>query len=254
MKKWYKLVFKQIEPIHIGYKKHGVVNETRIFIPGQTMWGALSNAYGIYHNWTKDDYNKSENKKIFENVSCFYPKIKNKVLYPFYKKGEIHLAVKKENNSYLTICSETKFRNKCTTTLLSTAINPITLNAKDDSLHEIDVILPNNLEWEGYLKVSEEIKNELLRIKRFYIGGDSRYGFGLIELIDVQEENYNQEPKKGIVKKYPNDNEPLTNYVEFNNQKFEGTLEILAEFDFTKNRPKVENAKWYITPGSKIIK
>ncbi len=44
---WYKLVFKQNQPIHIGYIDWGVVNETQIFIPGWTMWGALTKAYNI---------------------------------------------------------------------------------------------------------------------------------------------------------------------------------------------------------------
>ncbi len=46
-KKWYKLVFKQIQPIHIGMGSYGVINETRIFIPGWTMWGALTKAYNL---------------------------------------------------------------------------------------------------------------------------------------------------------------------------------------------------------------
>ena len=233
--RWYKLTFKQIQPIHIGDNKHGVINETKIFIPGQTMWGALTNAY----------FKKTNvyDKNLFENISCFYPQIKDKdnVLKPQYKNGEF----------YLGKLSETEFRQKYTTTLLSTAINPTTLHAQDKSLHEIDVILPNNIEWVGYLKVNKDIINELLNIKSFYIGGDSRYGLGLVELINANEENYNQEPVKGRINKYT-PNEPLTNFFEFNNQKFEGKLELLAEFDFTQNTPKIENAKYYITPGSKI--
>ncbi len=234
---WYKLTFKQIQPIHIGDNKHGVINETKIFIPGQTMWGALTNAYFQKTN--------NYNKNLFENVSCFYSQIKNKdnVLTPQYKNGEF----------YLDELSEIEFRQKFTTTLLSTAINPTTLNAQDKSFHEIDVILPkDDIKWVGYLKVNEDIINELLKIKSFYIGGDSRYGLGLVELINTKEENYNQEPIKGKINKYT-PNEPfLTNFLEFNNQKFEGKLELLAEFDFTQNTPKIIEAKYYITPGSII--
>ena len=229
--KWYEVTFKQVQPIHIGDNKHGVINETKIFIPGQTMWGALTNAYfkktNIY------------NKNLFENISCFYPNIDCNVLYPRYEDGEF----------YLGFCSETEFRKKFTTTLLSTAINPTTLHAQDESLHEIDVILPNEIEWIGYVKAKKE---QLEQIKEIYIGGDSRYGLGLMKLIKKQEVSYYQNPVKGIIKEY-SPNEPLTNFLEFNNQNFEGKLELLAEFDFSKKLPKVIDAKFYISVGS-IIK
>lgn len=46
--KWYKLVFKQNQPIHIGSTKWGIVNKTEIFIPGWTMWGALTKTFNQY--------------------------------------------------------------------------------------------------------------------------------------------------------------------------------------------------------------
>lgn len=229
--KWYKVTFKQIQPIHIGDNKHGVINETKIFIPGQTMWGALTNAYFKQTN--------NYDEKIFENVSCFYPKICTNVLKPQYKNGEFYLG------NY----SETKFRQKFTTTFLSTAINPTTLHAKDESLHEIDVILPNNIEWIGYVKAPKE---QLEQIKEIFIGGDSRYGLGLMKQINIQEIIYTQNPKKGIISQYSS-NEPLSNFLEFNNQNFEGELELLAKFDFEANTPKVIEAKYCISVGS-IIK
>ncbi len=232
-KKWYEVTFKQIQPIHIGDNKHGVINETKIFIPGQTMWGALTNAYFKKTN----DYDEN----LFENISCFYPKIEGNVLYPRYEDGEF----------FLGFCSETEFRQKFTTTLLSTAINPTTLHAKDESLHEIDVILPNNIEWVGYIKAKKE---QLEQIKEIFIGGDSRYGLGLMKLRGEPKEsrNYTQNPVKGIIKEY-SPNEPLTNFLEFNNQNFEGELELFAEFDFSENLPKVKKAKYCISVGS-IIK
>jgi len=89
-KKWYKLVFKQIQPIHIGVGSYGVVNETRIFIPGWTMWGALTKAYNLQNNQSL-----SENQELFENISCFYPcfnKDGKDVLFPNFENGEFCLG------------------------------------------------------------------------------------------------------------------------------------------------------------------
>jgi len=233
-KKWYKLTFKQLQPINLGYKKHGVINETRIFITGQSMWGALSNAYA-----KTEQYNQT----LFEKITCFYPMINEAILYPRYEDGEF----------YLGYCSEREFRKNFTTTYLSTSINPNSLNAKDESLHELDVILPKDIYWVGYLEIED--KDEIP--KEIYIGSDSKYGLGLMRLeSEPIEDNFNYEVIKG---KYQNNsyprNEPLSNFLKFEeNIEFEGELELLAEFDFSKNRPKVkeDSGAFYIRVGSKI--
>jgi hypothetical protein len=214
------------------------------------MWGALTNAYVINNNWKdedykkdkdykkNEDYNKDDNKQLFEDITCFYPQIDSEILKPSYKNGEF----------YLGNMSEREFRKEFVTTYLSTAINPAILNAQDESLHEIDVILPKDILWVGYLEIDDEKKIP----KEIYVGGEIRYGFGKMKLKDVKEEDYPYEVKKGI---YQDNNiqNPLQNYLPFNNQTFEGELElIVTEFDFSKNRPKVKDAKYYIKPGSQV--
>jgi len=225
---------------NIGQGGWGVVNETRIFIPGITMWGALTNAYFKEKN-VYDEH-------IFEQISCFYPRIEGKdILYPNYKNGEF----------YLGDISESEFRQKYVKSFTSTAINPTSLNAKDESLHEIDLIYPdNNIEWVGYIKCEKKCLKE---IKEIHIGGDVRYGFGLMKKTKIKRIYKNRFLlKKGqyiILHRYSNvflKKIKLKNYLEFNNQKFEGELEILPEFDFTKGQKTIKNAKYYITPGSKI--
>ena len=64
-KKWYKLVFRQEEPIHIGKGSYGVLSETRVIIPGWTIWGALVNKYVKDKNGT-ENYEKTG--KLFEVI------------------------------------------------------------------------------------------------------------------------------------------------------------------------------------------
>jgi len=235
---WHKIFFKQIQPIHLGHKKHGVINETRIFITGQMMWGALTNAYGYLKKWRSEDYENKGNKELFENISCFYPMSNDEVLLPKFKDGEFCLGD----------MSEKEFRQKYVTTLLSTAINPNTLNAKDESLHELDVILPDSLQWVGYIKCE---KAKIEEIKEIFIGADSRYGLGWMTIESIEEESYRQNPIKGKMDNAtPNDNEPLTNFVKFDKQTFEGKLELLAEFSFKKNSPEITRSDLYISIGS----
>lgn len=225
---WYKVTYRQIEPIHLGYKKHGVINETRIFITGQAMWGALTNAY--FH------LTGEHNKELFENISCFYPRINGVELLPQFKEGEFCLGD----------MSERAFRQDYVTTLVSTAISPNTLHAKDESLHELDVIVPKNLYWVGYVKCDKE---QLEKLKEIRIGGDSRYGLGLMRLESVIQDSYTQSPIKGLITDIPH-TQALSNFVKFDNQKFKGKLELLAEFSFKKNSPEITTSDLYISIGS----
>jgi len=251
---WYKLVFKQNQPIRISSAKWGVINETEIFIPGWTMWGALTKAFNVLN---KKDL--SNNQDLFENITCFYPffeKNNGHILFPQYLNGNFMLGNK----------SEDEFKFDFLDTITSTAIISEHRRAKDESLHELEFLLPKSkneseiggLYWVGLVGFNgnTHITNFLTIGLKIYVGADSRYGFGELELIEFDQAN------KDYLQKYQIDeegyfsagnNEPLVNYLEFsNNLTFEGELLLLAEFDFRQNIPKVTEARYFINVGSKI--
>lgn len=219
---WYKLVFKQIWPIHIGYKSYGVINETRIFIPGWTMWGALTNAYGLY----KGSYENID--EIFEEISCFWPSFDekgNNVLFPSLKGGKL----------YLGNFSEEKFRTMFVETFISTAILPSMRSAKDETLHEVDVILPkpkkefetelnsnSSLYWVGILNVkNSDLIYFLKKGLEIFVGGDIKYGLGLLKLDFIEERREISEFKKH-------------NYLEINEEELKGLngkAELIVELE-----------------------
>lgn len=234
--KIYKLVFKQLQPIHIGAGAYGVISETRIFIPGWTMWGALTKAYNLQKGNAL-----SENQSLFENISCFYPSFDEEgdtVMFPEFKGDEF----------YLGKYSEKEFRAKFVDTYTSTAILPNSRMAKDKSLHEINVILPGvkkdyreekneeQLYWIGIIGFEDdrEIKDFLKDGLRVYIGGDVRYGFGVIELV-----------KKGKVKKEDVKEFLFSNFIPLYLIKgINGKIEILVEVKGYKGaRLKIEENK-----------
>jgi hypothetical protein len=252
---WYKLVFKQNQPIHIGSINWGVINQTLIFIPGWTMWGALTKAYNIYK---KQPF--SENQELFETITCFYPsfdKNDNNILFPNYKNGVFSLGE----------FSEDKFRYAFTDTFVSTAILPESRGAKEESLHEIEILLPKNKEenrelyWIGLLginhdDVSNVSKDFLKEGLRIYIGGDTRYGLGELELLKNEVgDNDLQKWQLTVDAMLDNSslNEELKNFLEFSTDlKFQGEFILQAEFSFLQNKPKVKEATYLITPGSKL--
>ena len=258
---WYKLVFKQNQPIHIGSSKWGVFKETDIFVSGQIMWGALVNSYLRKNGFQ----NIEEVQKSFERISNFFPAFdESNFLKLSYKNGEF----------YLEEFSETEFRLCFVDTFVQTAVEPVSRKAKDESLHEIDYLLPRpkkdfyeklkekgfkgNLYWMGVIYIdSESIKNFIEKGLKMYVGADSRYGYGELEIVSKEElkdsNNTIFQIENNKVKINKNNNSlyfiPLSNDITF-----EGEIELLGEFDFTKNKPKMTGAKFYISVGSKVDK
>jgi len=266
---WYKLIFKQISPLHIGIFNYGVLSETRIFIPGWTMWGALVNRYGQYKG---NEESFEEGKKIFESITCFYPRLEkeDEILFPELENGQFYLGKYSEN----------EFRAKFTDVYISTSIQPLSLTAKDESLHEIEVILPRskfikenngNLFWVGLLGINED-KNEEVKVfleknVNIIVGGDSRYGLGNMKyekLEKATEEDLNEwgitEEGKLIFEK----NKSLKNYFSITDGFYDeikngerifniGTIEhVIIYYDFSSAKLKTEKSKVCVIPGSKI--
>lgn len=269
-KTWYKLIFKQISPIHIGIFNYGILSETRIFIPGWTIWGALVNKYG--HCKGKEEYFE-EGKKIFESITCIYPKLgkRDKILFPKLENGEF----------YLGDYSENEFRAKFTDVYISTSIQPLSLTAMDESLHEIEVILPKsklineedkgNLYWVGLLGINEDkkekIKDFLVENLDITVGGDSRYGLGIIKLEKLDQATEKDLVEWGITEEgnpILGKNNFLKNYFSITDGFFDEMKDydrifsiseiehIITEFDFSGATPKIEESKICITPGSEI--
>lgn len=243
-KKWCQLIFKQRQPIHIGVGGYGVINETRIFIPGWTMWGALTKVYNM-------QYNNGE----LEEVSCFWPcfdKDGKAPLLPNFKDGEF----------YLGDYPESKFKAKFVDTFVATAINPISRMAKDESLHEINVILhgakkdfienekEKQLYWTGILKVDN--KNIFLQKGlKITVGGDSRYGLGSMELTKIDAINKDS-------KIFENLN--YANYFPVNNSAIGNRIELIVEaVGYKGGKLQLKNPKYCFVPecmqkSGKIVK
>ncbi|WP_457677644.1 RAMP superfamily CRISPR-associated protein [Thermovibrio sp.] len=257
---WYKLVLEQIQPIHIGKFNWGVISETEIFIPGQTVWGALVNAY-----LQSEKSFSEEIQEKFRAITNFFPSFDgSNVLEPVYVKGRFAYKV---NDSFIT---EEEFRFYFVSAEFKTSIEPFTLTAKEEQLYEFEFILPKpqrkfvknkknldckeNLRWIGLLGINErerEVKNFLEKVSEIFIGGDVRYGYGLVkvnltELEDKELRSWNLDEDGKFVSGMP-----LRNFFEFRNSlEFKGEIRLVPELEFFENQPIVNDVKFYITPGS----
>lgn len=256
--KWYQITFKQMSPIHIGEKNYGVLSETRLFIPGWTLWGALVNSYGKFKGSKAEVF--EEGKKIFENITCFYPKINNELMFPKFKDGEL----------YMGNISEKQFRINYTDVLVSTAIDSSYISAKDASLHEIEVMLhkskdtKENLYWIGLLGVKEVDTIKFIdfidSLDEIFVGGEISYGFGKMKVegkpYQVLEEylkdwNLTNDGSLLVDDESP---KPIKNYIIWsdNLEAIDSKLEFIVQYDFAKSTPLVVSSDYYFVPGSEI--
>lgn len=269
MADWYRIVYEQKKPIHIGGRKYGVISETRLFMPGWTVFGALVNACALqqkspaaFETW----------QKKLMSITCFFPALGTEnedILFPEVSCDGLQFKSEK------TVYDEHDFRRRFVNSYLSTAIDPVSLSAAQESTHEMEVILPEErkargvaeryqLYWTGLLKAEKEDIEAIEKSESFYIGQDARYGLGELKLCSIQIIT-NEEIKHywGMNIEYDriyiSDNRPLRNFLDMDVLKHGvgkvlGTKElIVTEFDFISSAvPVIKEYYFAISPGSKI--
>jgi len=271
--KWYKLIFKQLSPIHIGNFRWGVVNQTEIFIPGQVIWGALVKHFLEKEN-LKNSLEVEKIKRHFEVITNFFPSLDGKnILVPKYGNGEF----------YLGEFSEREFRFLFTFADFRTSIEPIFRKAKDEHLYEFEYVSPKpivenvksllnkkeiknknllkrgeNLRWIGIIGLPEE-SYKLEEGLKIWIGGDVRYGFGELILEKIKKVEEDELKEWNIDKDGTLHNESLKgikNFISVNLLKEieNGELKLLVKLNFEKNIPQVENqcTGFYAWVGSDV--
>jgi len=248
---WKKLIFRQLEPLHIGALNFGVISVTRLFIPGWTMWGALVADWGYKHGAKQDIFEQAG--QIFNVLTCFFPAIGRELLLPKYKNGDLYFGPYKE----------IELRDRITDTFVSTAIDLATSAAKEKTLHETEYILTRDkvthapLSWTGLLMIQEKDLEDYLRPGlELWVGGERRYGMGRIQLVkaetvnsDELQEIWGLNDDGGAVN--PNDLS-LKNYLQIpcsNEMNFEGGFEQVLLIPF-HDRTKEAEMHLCLVPGT----
>lgn len=219
----FEIRFKAKSPIFIGSRKIGFIQQTRRYIPGKTMWGALT------ANASRKliDEGVKYNPKVYDEVGkCIAGYVKNTYFFleiTDKENGSIqhtfNPSFTKEGLKYGQY-SERKFESTFISSFVSTATVGSRNSAMDESLHETEYILnkincktgAKQVYWKGYLfvkggfsgkcsvKNSEEFEEIELgyeetsiklfeALKKIHVGGDLRYGFGALELCENNVKN-----------------------------------------------------------------
>jgi len=265
--KWYQLIFKQEQPIYLGKTKYGVLSQTRLYINGYTMCGALTNIYAIKHNLKDIEKTKAIGKRL-KTITCFFPAFKEKndytVLYPRYDQGSFLFQSEDKKERIF----EEEFRYRFVDSSTSTSIEAPVRTAKRESLHITEFICPKDkitgkpLYWVGLLGLESDegdiqIEDDFSEV---FIGGDTRYGFGYLKLVKALSGEAVQHALNvwglnddGTMKRMKS-NEPMTlmNYLHIKpefNIRIKGQYGLLYEYSVADHK----QALFCVYPGSQLF-
>jgi len=262
-KMWNKvnIVFKVKTPIHIGYLpfRGSLVSPTRYYIPGRNLWGAVTKRITefVLKNPDIEDY-KEIGKQVMENFrfSYFYLYDDKNIYFPNYTDEGLKYGDVDGDKNKIPL---SEFEYRFIGSRISTAIDPNSLTAKDESLHEIEFINNKfkdekgevkNLKIVGCLwfKDGTKIKNEEITkkdkgimigefnvLEELIIGGESKYGFGRVVLDSVDKVKFPLELEEKNQKTIINMNmkNPLFAHLSYDknkniNIKFRGDIELFT--------------------------
>jgi len=206
MKVWHKIPLRlqARTRIHLGYRDLGFVSMTRRYIPSRTFTGAVAANLTLFL-WPENELNPSKFRQVENFVnkhltfSYFYISYEREMYRPFLEEKHVHYG-----NLY-----KGAFDGHFLSSDVSSAIDYSKQSIRENTLHEMEYIIPrtedDHVYFEGFLFVKEgDIKElelvvpdndvivsresesasltEVMNIMQ--LGGESRYGFGRVKVID----------------------------------------------------------------------
>ena len=167
----YKVVFRLLAPMHIGWIKQGNLQRTRPYVTGKALWGALTARLTRDHPQLGGDY-KNVGQRVHQELafSYFYPAVGETVdLWPWGETAE-------------------EFAWRYLGSYASTALNYSCNTAEEGSLHETEFIAPFTRDGQpvyliGYIFECQGCTLPWQDVlSRLQLGGERTYGWGRVRL------------------------------------------------------------------------
>lgn len=165
--KLYRVSLKLLSPMHIGWRKIGNLQQTRYYVPGRTLWGALTAR--LARDCGEFSYMKTGiDIDKFLRFSYFYPS---------------------DNEERITLFpweSEDEFEWKFIGSTVNTALDTCAKKADEGSLHETEYIAPKTRDREQVYLIGYVFEHKDCRLKwkaalpKLQIGGERTYGLGRV--------------------------------------------------------------------------
>jgi len=186
----YRLRFRLLAPLHVGWRKTGNLMQTRPYVPGRLLWAALTarltrNAGQGHDAQAYQDVGKRVQE--YFRFGYLWPSLDGK--HPYFPWE--HPA----DFEYLLLGS-----------YMSTSLHPQSTTAEEGSLHEVEFLAPTARDGRpvfllGDLWVSEDdLPNDPANLgdwkaalSYLQLGGERGYGWGRVRLVECQEDGLSWE-------------------------------------------------------------
>lgn len=167
----YRVVFRLCSPLHVGWRKLGNLQQTRPYVTGKIMWGALTARLTRDLPESGGDYRQMGDRVNDELAfSYFYPAVREQidVLWPWGKDSD-------------------EFNWRYINSYASTALDYTRNAAEEGSLHETEFISPRTRDGKsvyliGYIFARNDSdlpwRNVLSKLQ---LGGERGYGWGRVK-------------------------------------------------------------------------
>jgi hypothetical protein len=196
----YTAIYELRSPLHIGYHKVGNVQRTRYYITARNLWGAVTEALtrrGFTTNGVSQGNYQQIGAWVKDHCAFGYWFIQEngQLLYPRYDAGKLKYG-------HLTAAN---FERRYLDAHVTTALDPSTTSAEEGSLHEVEFIAPHKRDGVqtrvgGWVFLDETAQASLdwcYWLSTLQVGGERRYGFGMLRLLKMESANESQVDRTG---------------------------------------------------------
>jgi hypothetical protein len=196
----YTAIYELRSPLHIGYHKVGNVQRTRYYIPARNLWGAVTEAL-TRRGFATEDAPQGDYRQIGEWVKahCAFG-------YWFIQEDGTSLSPHYEGNRLrYGPLTAAEFERRYLDAHVTTALDAATTSAQAGSLHEVECIAPYNRDgvrtqvggWVFLDEMAQAALDWCYWLSTLQVGGERRYGFGMLRLVKMESANESQVDRTG---------------------------------------------------------
>ncbi len=190
----YRLTFRLLSPMHVGYRRAGNLMQTRPYVPGRLLWAALT---ARLTRGTGKGNDAAAYRRVGDQLQASF---RFGYLWPgLGEKDTDKKSCVPPERPYFPWEHEEDFDYLLLGSVMSTAIVPHQTTAHEGSLHEVEFLAPHARDgrpvfllgdlWvrEGALPTGLQGWKDALR--HIQLGGERGYGWGQVALENCSEDH-----------------------------------------------------------------
>lgn len=279
----YRWTWRVKSPLYVSIPPAGVLTRCRLYVPARTLWGAVTNELGK----REVEYPAGNEFEPSGKVGRYYRQIGDflkedtrfsylypaepvngqwKAWLPRYQEGQglCWLREDWEDQADKAGIAHRAFRSRLLYTRLSTAIERKTGTAADETLHETECLQPfwrsdakkdiKPVAMVGYVFIKDDtLLTQLEKIKDLFVGADTCYGLGHLNLevkLEESEQLFNLKTDliQREIKISLKAQQAILGHTVQRGNVFSGALEAMGCWNMHQGQKSANHLYW--SPGS----